>query len=391
MIREIGRLVARPATYSRGLHLCLPLAFAAVWIFIDDDRPYMLALFVVPVGLVPAMRLAEGIQARLFLTPGEETRTAEPSIGAASSASWSDRWRTVLWLEVRLALSAVLCAVCVPMIMLCADLVGAAVGAAPSGDALLKVEQSQWWYALLIPLPVVVILATLIGLGSLVTVLARWLLGPSAADRMRALEERTDLLLEHTRLARELHDSIGHALTAAVLQAGAARAAGDPEFTARALRAIEETGRDALDDLDRVLLVLRDSTGPGDRPTLADAHRLVESARSAGAEVDVSVTGALDHVPGPLSREGYRIVQESLTNALRHAGPGPVLVRAQVDAERLELEVTSALPVGVSPTDRGSGLRGIRERAELLGGRAVTGPADGVWLVHVTLPFDGTR
>lgn len=391
MFREIGRLLTRPATYTRGLHLCLPLTFAAVWIFIDDERPYMLALFVVPVGLLPAMRLAEGVQARLFLTPGERTRADGPSIGATSSASWSDRWRTVLWLEVRLALSAILCAVCVPMIMLCADLAGAAMGGAPGEDALVRIEQPQWWYALLIPLPIMVIFTTVLGLGALVTALARRLLGPSAAYRMRALEQRTDLLLEHTRLARELHDSIGHALTVAVLQAGAARAADDPEFTALALRAIEETGRDALDDLDRVLLVLRDSTGPGERPTLADACRLVVSARSAGAEIDVSVAGPIDRVPGPLSREGYRILQESLTNVLRHAGPGPVLVRVQVDADRLELAVTSALPVGAPTTGRGSGLRGIHERAELLGGHAATGPADGVWQVHVTLPFDGTQ
>ncbi|WP_027502465.1 sensor histidine kinase [Rhodococcus sp. UNC363MFTsu5.1] len=391
MLREIGRLVTRPATYSRGLHLCLPLAFAAVWIFIDDDHPYVLALLVVPVGLVPAMRLAEGIQARLFLTPGEGSQGEESSISAAPSVRWSDRWRTVLWLEARLALSAVLLAVCVPMILLCADLIGATVGAEPSADALVQITRPHWLFALLIPLPIAVILAVVVGLGELATALARRLLGPSATERVRALEARTDLLLEHNRLARELHDSIGHALTVAVLQAGAAREADDPQFTSRALRAIEETGRAALDDLDRVLLVLRDTTGPGQRPTLADAEGLVESAQSAGADIEAAVTGPLDRVPGPQSREGYRILQESLTNVLRHAGPGPVLVQIRVDTERLELDVTNALPLGTPPAGHGSGLRGIHERAELLGGHAHTGPADGVWQTHVELPLDGTR
>ncbi len=222
MVRVIGRLLARPATYTRGVHLCLPLTFVAVWVFIDADRPYVLALLAVPVGLVPTVRLVEGVQARLFLTPGERDRP-EPSIGAVPAVRWSDRWRTVLWLEARLVLAVVMLGVCVPMILLCADLVRAAVGAAPGADAIVRIERPHWLFGVLIHLPIAVILAVLVGLGELVTGLARQLLGPSAAERMRALEARTDLLLEHNRLARELHDSIGHALTAAVLQAGAAR------------------------------------------------------------------------------------------------------------------------------------------------------------------------
>ncbi|CAM5613771.1 histidine kinase OS=Streptomyces violarus OX=67380 GN=FHS41_008025 PE=4 SV=1 [Streptomyces violarus] len=120
----------------------------------------------------------------------------------------------------------------------------------------------------------------------LITRIALRLLGPSPAERLAALEERTEQLLERTRIARELHDSIGHALTVAVVQAGAARAAGDPAFTDRALSAIEDTGRAALEDLERVLGVLRESEKPvSSRPTLADADRLLESARASGAKV----------------------------------------------------------------------------------------------------------
>jgi signal transduction histidine kinase len=177
-----------------------------------------------------------------------------------------------------------------------------------------------------------------------------------------------------------------------VVQAGAARAAGDKEFTERALAAIEETGRAALDDLERVLDVLRESGQPvGSRPTLADADRLLESARASGAEVRAEVTGPLTLVPGPVSREGYRIVQEALTNVLRHAGPVPTRVRIAVAEGRLDLEVVNALTGPVTPAARGSGLRGIRERAALLGGKATSGPHEGSWRVKVGLPLDGLR
>ncbi|EFL30630.1 two-component system sensor kinase [Streptomyces viridochromogenes DSM 40736] len=142
---------------------------------------------------------------------------------------------------------------------------------------------------------------------------------------MAALEERTEQLLERTRIARELHDSIGHALTVAVVQAGAARAAGDPGFTDRALVAIEETGRAALEDLERVLGVLRESRKPvSSRPTLADADRLLESARASGAKVEAEVTGPRGHRAGVrVSRGGPTgSSRRALTNVLRACGGG---------------------------------------------------------------------
>ncbi|PHQ52608.1 two-component sensor histidine kinase, partial [Streptomyces cinnamoneus] len=219
---------------------------------------------------------------------------------------------------------------------------------------------------------------------------ARTLLGPSAAERLAALEERTERLLEHNRIARELHDSVGHALTVAVVQAGAARAAGSPEFTERALAAVEETARHALEDLERVLKVLReDAPGPAARPSLMDAGRLLTAARGAGAEVTAEVTGPLEAVPGPLSREGYRIVQEALTNVVRHAGAVPVSVRMAVRPDALELDVRNPLTAGAGTlAGSGSGLRGIRERAALLGGHAETGEHEGCWRVRAVLPLN---
>ncbi len=123
------------------------------------------------------------------------------------------------------------------------------------------------------------------------------------------------------------------------------------------------------------------------RPTLADADRLLDSARASGAKVDAEVTGPVDSVPGPVSREGYRILQEALTNVLRHAGAVPVRVRVHAGDGTLVLAIRNPLPAAIPGPGRGSGLRGIRERAALLGGRARTGPDEGDWQVHVELPL----
>ena len=138
-----------------------------------------------------------------------------------------------------------------------------------------------------------------------------------------------------------------------------------------------------------MLGVLRESEKPvSGRPTLADADRLLDSARASGATVDAEVTGPVETVPGPVSREGYRILQESLTNVLRHAGAVPVRVRVHVADGSLVLAIRNPLPAGAAGSGRGSGLRGIRERAALLGGRARTGPDAGDWQVHAELPLN---
>ncbi|MER5435009.1 histidine kinase [Streptomyces sp. NPDC002588] len=380
----MGRLLRpllRGTTYTRLLHLWVPMLVVSVWMFIDPSRPWVPALLLVPVGLIPAVRTGEGVQARLLLLPG----VADPGFSVAPSATWRDRVRTVVWLEARMVLGAAAVFACV---WLPAGVYELAHGRAPAGIPLLPDATPGWWPALLVPLPVLALYGVVVGLGELVTVVARGLLGPSAAERLAALEERTEQLLERNRIARELHDSIGHALTVAVVQAGAARAAGDPEFTDRALDAIEETGRAALEDLERVLGVLREAERPlRGRPTLAEAGRLLESARASGAKVDAEVTGPLETVPGPVSREGYRILQEALTNVLRHAGAVPVRVRVGVVGDLLRLEVRNPLAAGIPGPGRGSGLRGIRERAALLGGHASTGPDAGDWRVRAELPL----
>ncbi|MEU9336373.1 histidine kinase [Streptomyces sp. NPDC048290] len=390
MVRLL-RPLSRGTTYTRLLHLVVPMLVVSVWLFIDMSKPWVPAVLLIPVGLIPAARRGEGLQARFMLVP-DGPEGPDPAISTAPSATWRDRARTVLWLEVRLALSVPTTIAMVWLPAFAVAFTRAALGHPVRDNPVLRIDSPHWAYALLVPLPLIALAALLVALGALVTAVARRLLGPSAAERLAALEERTDQLLERTRIARELHDSIGHALTVAVVQAGAARTAGDPAFTDRALAAIEETGRTALEDLERVLGVLRESERPvSGRPTLADADRLLESARTSGATVDAEVTGPLETVPGPASREGYRILQEALTNVVRHAGPVPVRVRIAVEGDALGLEVRNPLSGGAPGPGRGSGLRGIRERAALLGGRADTGRVEGTdgdeWRVRVALPL----
>ncbi|MEU4038218.1 sensor histidine kinase [Streptomyces collinus] len=377
------RPLLRGTTYTRLLHLWVPMLIESVWLFIDMSKPWVPALFLVPLGLVPAVRTGEGVQARLLLTPG----TDGTGISVTPSASWRDRGRTVLWLELRALLAVPTTFASVWLPVLTYELIRLACGYSAAVPVLDR-ARPHWAYGLLAPLPLLALYGLVVGLGTLATALARRFLGPSAAERLAALEERTEQLLERTRIARELHDSIGHALTVAVVQAGAARAAGDPEFTGRALAAIEETGRAALEDLERVLGVLRESERPASsRPTLADADRLLDSARASGAKIDAEVSGPVAAVPGPVSREGYRMLQEALTNVLRHAGAVPVRVRVAVADGTLVLDVRNPLGALMSAPGRGSGLRGIRERAALLGGDALTGPHEGDWRVRAELPL----
>ncbi|MEU5085677.1 histidine kinase [Streptomyces sp. NPDC021356] len=258
------------------------------------------------------------------------------------------------------------------------------------------------WAPLLAPVAGVATLTALAacaaGCGAL---LARWapaLLGPGPEDRLAAAEARAADLAVRNRLARELHDSVGHALSAVTLQASAARRVldTDPRFVREALAAIEETTRRTVGELDAVLGVLRggEASGTAPAPTLADdLDGLLRRTRAGGLRVTAEVAADTGALPPTVSREAYRIVQEGLSNALRHAGPGvAVTVRVRAAAGRLEIAVenpvTEAVREAASRPGGGHGLRGVAERAALLGGAATAGPATGVWRLSVRLPLN---
>ncbi|MGY1778911.1 sensor histidine kinase [Geodermatophilus sp. SYSU D01036] len=372
-MRAVLRPVTSRSTWTRAVHLALgawlAVACALVWPGLDDASPRTLAgLYLAPLPLlvvlacVPAVRRSEGVQARALLLPGDDDVTVEPA------RTWAERGRLLAWLVVRVELG-----------VLAAEVTALAVWSVAARWPLAAVVAPAWAYALA-------------GLGALTAAAARALLHPSAVERLAAQRVRTARLLERTRLAADLHDSIGHALTVTLLQAGAARdvAGSDPAFAGRALAAIEDSARSALGDLERVLALLRDGAPPPRAPTLADVGVLVRSAEAAGARVDVRVTGAVAELPGVLSREAYRIVQEALTNALRHAGPVPVRLRVDAGPHALAIVVGNPVPVPVPAAGGGgSGVRGLRERAAGLGGTAVAGPVDDGWRVEVRLPLAG--
>nr|WP_218885441.1 sensor histidine kinase [Kineococcus aurantiacus] len=257
-------------------------------------------------------------------------------------------------------------------------------------------------------LGVVVLLSALIGFS----VLASWSLGSlrraqrqnetALVERARLLENerenesRLAATAERQRIAREVHDVVAHSLSVIIAQADGGRyaATADPAVAVQVLETISGTGRQALADMRNLLGVLRQ--GPGDeRAPQPDAGRigdLVEQVRASGLEVDAEVSGRARPLPPAIGLAAYRIVQESLTNVLKHAGPrarAQVLVRWDPDALRLSVEDDGRGAASmVEPSPGGQGLVGMAERARLHGGSVTTGPRPGGgFSVRATLPY----
>jgi signal transduction histidine kinase len=209
-----------------------------------------------------------------------------------------------------------------------------------------------------------------------------------AESREKALAAERLLLTERTRLARELHDSLGHTVNVMVLQAGVGRRvfADNPTFAQQALGSIESVGRAALDELNRLLKVLQpDERGTPEpfAPTVADLEHLVDRVRSTGRQVDLRV-GDVD-LPSGTARAVYRIVQEALTNAVKHTSGGHIRVHVERTGREVRLEVVNDCERPPDPVP-GHGLVNMRERARLQGGEFEAGPVDGGFRVRATLP-----
>jgi signal transduction histidine kinase len=212
------------------------------------------------------------------------------------------------------------------------------------------------------------------------------------AERDAERERRLATAEERTRIARDLHDSAGHAINVILVQAGAARLLGgrDPERSQAALETIEEVARETLGEIDQLVRALREGDLPSENDGvepplgLAGLATLVERHRFAGLEVDMAVHGPRRPLAPGVDQAAYRILQEALTNAARH-GDGSAEVDLTYGDHALELMVDN--PIGPEPSGSGHGIVGMRERAALLGGSLEAAAANGVFQVRARLPY----
>jgi signal transduction histidine kinase len=206
----------------------------------------------------------------------------------------------------------------------------------------------------------------------------------SRHDAERAVED------ERARIARELHDIVGHALGMIVVQAEGERAqlaAGAPESTRETLVTIAQAARDALDEVRRLLVVMRVENDIGPQPGLSDLPRLLDGLSSAGLPVELQVSGESRQLPAAIDLSAYRVVQEALTNVLRHSRDAHARIWLNYDPNAIGIEVTDDGRAWQGDGARGFGLLGMRERVALFNGSVEAGPRpDGGFGVQVHLP-----
>jgi signal transduction histidine kinase len=351
------------------------------------------------VGLALAVPLA-AVTAVFPVTRSLESAAARALCGmdgieAGPARSWAARGRTAVWFALHVGLGGVVSGMTLAVPPASAVLLVAPVCHGLQALIAFWEPTVTFGHPELAPVCGAALLVLLVlvaaGAGRVLATLAPALLGPTPAERLAAAEQRAVRLAARNRLARELHDSVGHALSAVTLQAAAARRVltADPQFARQALRAIEETTRQAVTELDDVLGLLReDGEEPLGGPSLSALDELLERTAATGVVVTAEIGEEVARLPSAVSREAYRIVQEGLSNALRHAGAVPVRLRVEERDERLEIELTN--PVGAARAQRpggGRGLRGIEERAAVLRGTVQTGVCDGEWRLAVSLPL----
>ena len=213
-------------------------------------------------------------------------------------------------------------------------------------------------------------------------------------EALREVETRAAIVEERMRIAREVHDVVGHSLVAITLQAraGLRRPERSPQRAGQALHEIETLASRALEETRAAVATIRSGTDAAalrPQPTLADLADLVESMYGPDLDVRLVVDPAAHELAAHLQSAAYRIVQESLSNAARHARPARTDVRITHAGEVFTVEITDDSTTAAPAAGEGSGLRGMRERAEQLGGTLEAGPApDRGWRVRARLPVE---
>jgi signal transduction histidine kinase len=232
-----------------------------------------------------------------------------------------------------------------------------------------------------------------------VLVVTPWLVGRAMHGRVqetRELAVRADRAAadERARIARELHDMISHSVSVMVVQAGAAEEVmkADAERAVEPLRAIQETGRQALVELTRLVGLLRDDSeelGLSPQPGLESLDELIGRVRGAGLPVELRIEGEPRQVPLGVGLSAYRLVQEALTNTLKHAGAARATVLVRYARDAVELEIVDDGRGGGNGYGGGHGLAGMRERVSVFGGDFAAGPRPGGgFLVEARLPVE---
>ncbi|EME54038.1 sensor histidine kinase [Amycolatopsis decaplanina] len=217
------------------------------------------------------------------------------------------------------------------------------------------------------------------------------------------LDRKAAVAGERSKMARDLHDVIAGHLSAIAIQSEAAlsMATADPKLSRKVLESVRENSVSALDEMRAMIGLLRADPSTGDteiEPTaparLAELSKLVESARASGLEVEIgSVPDQSPHLPAAVDLTAYRIAQEALTNAAKHAAGGRAVLDIRADGGILTVEVRNDLRPGSGSGDDGGtglGLLNMRERAAAVGGTLAAGPSGGGWLVRAELPLEGS-
>ncbi|WP_199486917.1 sensor histidine kinase [Actinomadura logoneensis] len=270
------------------------------------------------------------------------------------------------------------------------------VGEVPWTAALVR---EGGWGRLLVPgfLGLQILLA--------VGIVAAWLAGTSVrqqrqyAEALRAHEAARAVTDERLRIARELHDMVAHGIGVIAIQAGAGHRVlrTSPDGAESALRTIEDSSRRTLRELRGMLDILRSADATADTPPRADAlaglgelDHLTATTRAAGVEVDVRWRGVRDALPSTIDHAAFRIVQESVTNVVRHAGTARCHVTIDQSPDALAIEITDDGRGAPGAGGGGHGISGMRERVALLDGRFSAGPRPGGgFRVHASLPLTG--
>lgn len=390
-----------------AIALCLPLVAAAVLIdlsvaaqettLVDVGLLSVLGIAFLALAawasLLPAVRQVEVATARALLELDPATL---PDV--RSPRAWASRRRGAGWLALLVVvgiavLATILCLVPLGLGLLSFPLSGRSTMAWPAlGTRHLGSGWSASWVVVPGLLALAGCVAVIRGAARLLTALAPRVLGPTLVERVGIAAERERALARANELARDLHDRLGHTLTAMTVQATAAHRllTIDPAAAERALIAVEDLGRKAQDDVDNVVRTLRDGArastrSADDRVDLVDVASALVQESALDVEVRAPDRLPVDH---PCADTATAVIREALTNASRH-GTGSAALLLRADAASVRLEVRNPIgPQRRTASDR-SGLTGLQERVMLAEGDFVAGPEGGdTWLLAAHLPLD---